>query len=89
MKKNDLILIAAILVRLLLMGALHEDGLADFMDGFGGGGTDRQRILDIMKDSRIGTYGVLGLIVYEMMLFTTLFSLPPQMAARRILGPCG
>lgn len=78
--------IAAILVRLLLMGALHEDGLADFMDGFGGGGTDRQRILDIMKDSRIGTYGVLGLIVYEMLLFTTLFSLPPQMAALAILA---
>ena len=78
--------IAAILVRLLLMGALHEDGLADFMDGFGGGGTDRQRILDIMKDSRIGTYGVLGLIVYEILLFTTLFSLPPQMAALAILA---
>ena len=45
----------AIVVRLLLTGALHEDGLADFCDGFGGG-TDRQRILDIMKDSRIGTY---------------------------------
>ena len=39
----------AILVRLLITGALHEDGLADFCDGFGGGGSDRQRILDIMK----------------------------------------
>ena len=39
-----------------------------------------------MKDSRIGTYGVLGLIVYEMLLFTTLFSLPPQMAALAILA---
>ena len=51
----------AIAVRLLITGALHEDGLADFFDGFGGGGNDRQRILYIMKDSRIGTYGVLGL----------------------------
>ena len=47
----------AIAARLLLTGALHEDGLADFFDGFGGGGNDRQRILDIMKDSHIGTYG--------------------------------
>lgn len=40
----------AIASRILLTGALHEDGLCDFFDGFGGGGNDRQRILDIMKD---------------------------------------
>lgn len=78
--------IAAVVVRLLVTGALHEDGLADFMDGFGGGGNDRQRILDIMKDSHIGTYGVLGLIVYELLLFTTLYSLTPQMAALAVLA---
>ncbi len=44
----------------LLTGAFHEDGLADMCDGFGGGWT-RARILDIMKDSRVGTYGVVGL----------------------------
>jgi len=49
--------------RILLTGALHEDGLADFCDGMGGG-TTRKRILEIMKDSHIGTYGVIGLIVY-------------------------
>ncbi|WP_147124395.1 adenosylcobinamide-GDP ribazoletransferase [Shimia ponticola] len=41
-------------------GALHEDGLADAFDGLWGG-WDRQRRLDIMKDSRIGTYGVIAL----------------------------
>ena len=56
--------LVAIVMRLLLTGALHEDGLADFLDGFGGGGNNRQRILDIMKDSHIGTYGVIGLILY-------------------------
>ena len=40
----------AIAARILVTGALHEDGLADFFDGFGGGGNNRQRILDIMKD---------------------------------------
>ena len=45
---------------LLLTGALHEDGLADTADGFGGGDT-RERKLEIMRDSRIGTYGVCAL----------------------------
>lgn len=44
-----------------LTGALHEDGLADTADGFGGGAT-RRRKLEIMRDSRIGTYGVLALV---------------------------
>ena len=72
--------IAAIAVRLLITGALHEDGLADFLDGFGGGG-DRARILAIMKDSHIGTYGVLGLIIYMMLLGAMLYSLSPMVAA--------
>ena len=55
--------IVALAARLLLTGALHEDGFADFIDGFGGG-RDRERTLAIMKDSHIGTYGVIGLIIY-------------------------
>ena len=78
--------IAAIIVRLIITGALHEDGLADFLDGFGGGGKDRQRILDIMKDSHIGTYGVLGLIMYELLLGAALLSMSPEMAALTILA---
>ena len=76
----------AIVVRLLVTGALHEDGLADFLDGFGGGGHDRERILTIMKDSHIGTYGVLGLIIYELLLVAALYSLPPTLAALTILA---
>lgn len=76
----------AIIVRLLVTGALHEDGLADFLDGFGGGGHDRERILAIMKDSHIGTYGVLSLILYEVLLAACLFSLPPTLAALTILA---
>lgn len=48
---------------LFISGAFHEDGLADFFDGFGGG-TTKERILEIMKDSHIGTFGVLGLTGY-------------------------
>ncbi|WP_019967308.1 adenosylcobinamide-GDP ribazoletransferase [Segatella maculosa] len=76
----------AIIVRILITGALHEDGLADFIDGFGGGGTDRRRILDIMKDSHIGTYGVVGLILYFMLLHQSLTILPPRITALMILA---
>jgi len=59
------ILLAAIwtlAIQLWLTGALHEDGLADTADGFGGGHTP-ERKLDIMRDSRIGSYGALALIL--------------------------
>jgi len=46
----------------LVTGAFHEDGLADVCDGFGGGWT-KEKILMIMKDSRVGTYGVIGIIL--------------------------
>lgn len=66
--------IIAIIARLLITGCLHEDGLADFCDGMGGGVT-RERILLIMKDSHIGTYGVIGLIIYFLLL-TQMSALP-------------
>ena len=52
----------AVVTTLVVTGCLHEDGLADTVDGFGGGAT-RERKLEIMRDSRIGTYGVCALIV--------------------------
>ena len=52
----------ALLGQIMVTGALHEDGVADVADGFWGG-YDRDRRLDIMKDSRIGAYGVIGLIL--------------------------
>lgn len=50
----------ALAVALLSTGALHEDGLADVADGFGGGWT-KEKKLEIMKDSRVGSYGVAAL----------------------------
>ncbi|WP_246185019.1 adenosylcobinamide-GDP ribazoletransferase [Paracoccus aestuariivivens] len=46
---------------ILLTGGLHEDGLADYADGYGG--ANRERSLEIMRDSRIGSYGVLSLVL--------------------------
>ncbi len=48
-------------VMALITGGLHEDGFADVADGFGGGG-DKTRILEIMRDSRVGSFGVLALV---------------------------
>ena len=87
--------ILAIVVRLLITGALHEDGLADFFDGFGGGGSDRERILAIMKDSHIGTYGVLALVLYLLLLGGALYAiaelqtppLPPPLEGRGMAAP--
>lgn len=78
--------VMAVAARALLTGALHEDGLADFLDGFGGGGGDRQRTLDIMKDSRTGTFGALGLALYELALFAALLSLTPERGALTIIA---
>jgi len=55
-------------------GCLHEDGLADTADGFGGG-TTRERKLDIMRDSRIGTYGVCALAISTLLRVSALASL--------------
>lgn len=52
----------AIAAMLLLTGALHEDGLADVADGFGGG-RDRAAKLEIMRDSRVGTFGAAALVL--------------------------
>ncbi len=54
--------IIAITISVLLTGAFHEDGLADTADGLGAGGSP-QRINKIIHDSRLGTYGVLALIL--------------------------
>ncbi|MCZ2497285.1 adenosylcobinamide-GDP ribazoletransferase [Xylophilus sp. Kf1] len=53
---------ACCVVTALMTGAFHEDGLADVADGLGGS-AGRERALDIMKDSRIGAYGALALVL--------------------------
>ena len=77
-------IVIALLSRLLITGALHEDGLADFLDGFGGGNT-RERILAIMKDSHIGTYGVLGLVFYFLLFYNLLINMNLHLACSAIL----
>lgn len=63
--------VLAVAVGILLTGAFHEDGLADTVDGLGGGRDKAQR-LTIMKDSRIGCYGALALLLVLALKIATL-----------------
>jgi len=66
--------VLALAASTLLCGALHEDGMADFCDGFGAGG-DRERVLAIMADSRSGVYGVLGVVLVVLLNYASLSAL--------------
>jgi adenosylcobinamide-GDP ribazoletransferase len=69
----------------LLTGALHEDGLADVADAFGGGWT-RDRVLLILRDSRIGAYGAAALALSLILRITLLSSLSPAVAIRSLVA---
>lgn len=66
--------LCSMIISILLTGAFHEDGFADVCDGFGGGWT-REKILEIMKDSRVGTYATVGLISILALKFALLQSI--------------
>lgn len=67
----------AIAAGLAVTGAFHEDGLADTFDGIGASAADADRALEIMRDSRLGTYGSVALIMTLGIKFAALSSLPP------------
>lgn len=67
-----------------ITGAFHEDGFADTCDGLGGGMT-RERVLEIMKDSRVGAYGAIGVVCMLATKVTTLAMLPAAGAIAALL----
>ena len=66
-------------------GAFHEDGLADMVDGLGGG-WDKLRILEIMKDSRVGSYGVVALVLALLGKFVLLVALDATLVPFALLA---
>lgn len=78
-------ILLAIAAGVAVTGAFHEDGLADAVDGLGGGAT-RERRLEIMKDSRIGTYGAVTLGLVLAIKVAALSALDPMMAAVSLLS---
>jgi adenosylcobinamide-GDP ribazoletransferase len=77
--------IVSLICGILLTGAFHEDGFADVCDGFGGG-YGKERILEIMKDSQIGTYGALGLIFLMGLKISLLSTFPDVMLPLTLLA---
>lgn len=67
-------LLFSMIASIWITGAFHEDGFADVCDGFGGGWT-KEKILKIMKDSQVGAYGAIGLILILGLKFLLLFEL--------------
>ncbi|MCG8417658.1 MAG: adenosylcobinamide-GDP ribazoletransferase [Proteobacteria bacterium] len=74
---QELAVILAVAAGILATGGFHEDGLADTLDAFGGGFT-REQVLAIMRDSRVGTYGVLGLCLILGLRCLALIELPAR-----------
>jgi adenosylcobinamide-GDP ribazoletransferase len=70
---------------LLLTGAFHEDGLADAIDGFGGG-WEKAQVLAIMKDSRIGSYGAIAVVLMLLAKFCALLELPQEWVAPALVA---
>jgi adenosylcobinamide-GDP ribazoletransferase len=80
--------VASTAATVLLTGAFHEDGLADLADGLGGG-TTRERALEIMKDSRIGVFGALALVLAMLLkvtLIAVLAAVSPGIALAALLA---
>ncbi|HZK68554.1 MAG TPA: adenosylcobinamide-GDP ribazoletransferase [Paludibacter sp.] len=80
-----LAVILAFCCKVLLTGGLHEDGLGDFFDGFGGGRT-KEDVLRIMKDSHVGSYALIGMIFYYLLLINTVVSIPKEITAIAIFA---
>lgn len=72
---DQIAILLSMIISILVTGAFHEDGFADTCDGFGGGWS-KERILDIMKDSRIGAFGTIGLIMVLASKFFVLSEIP-------------
>jgi adenosylcobinamide-GDP ribazoletransferase len=76
----------ALMTTLVVTGCLHEDGLADTADGFGGG-WERARKMEIMQDSRLGTYGACALVMSLLLRWAALADLAsPMMAAAALIA---
>ncbi len=73
-----------LLIMIVMTGALHLDGIADLLDGLAGG-KDREGILRIMKDSRVGAMGVVGLVMLLLLKYLCLFNLPLEIKSAGLI----
>ncbi len=81
----DISILLSFVVSILITGAFHEDGFADVCDGFGGGWS-KEKILEIMKDSQIGTYGAVGLLLIFALKYIALYHINTQIMAITLIS---
>ena len=74
---HDVVIVIVLVFLAAITGGLHEDGLADAADGFGGG-WGKDQILNIMRDSRVGSFGALAIALALLARFVFLSNIPPQ-----------
>jgi adenosylcobinamide-GDP ribazoletransferase len=76
---------AAIAAAIYLTGAIHEDGWSDMVDGFGGG-SSRERVLAIMRDSAVGSFGAIALVMLVLFRFFSLLEIDSSRLAMALIG---
>lgn len=86
---GPLAVLLAVAAGLAVTGAFHEDGLADTFDGIGAAANDRDRALEIMRDSRLGTYGTVALLMALGIKVAALSSLAPSTAGVALVAGHG
>jgi adenosylcobinamide-GDP ribazoletransferase len=74
---QNVVVVMILVFLVVITGGLHEDALADAADGFGGG-WNKDQVLAIMRDSRIGSFGALAIVLALLARFVFLSDLPPQ-----------
>jgi len=79
--------VLAVIALVAVTGALHQDGLADLADSLGARG-GRERRLEVMRDSTLGAFGVLSLVLWAALLIATLASLPSDRALPTLVIAC-
>jgi len=82
---RSLVALVVLIYLVVITGCLHEDGLADIADGFGGGQT-KEQILAIFRDSRIGSYGATALVLSLLARYLLLASLPLEHFAAYVIS---
>lgn len=81
----NIAVLLSMIATIWLTGAFHEDGLADSMDGLGGG-WQREQMLSIMSDSRLGTYGAVALLLALLLKYQCLTELPAHLLPAMLIA---
>lgn len=81
-------IVMVLALEVLIVGGIHLDGFADTIDGFTGGGRDKEKILKIMEDASVGSFGIIGLILLFLVKFVAITSIPQEGIVISLIMAC-